>query len=178
MRVRLAALPVLALVASLLGAPGSGVAEPDAARAAVVPRLTVRVLASGLDHPWEVRALPSGYLLVTQRTRRALTLVGPGGAHRDIAFPRSQVWANGETGLLGLAVDPSFRSNRRIYTCSGWKVGTSHDIRVIAWRLDAKPAQGDVRPHAALGPALQQHRTPRRLPPPGPPVRRPGGRHG
>lgn len=138
MRVRLAVLAVLALVASLLGAPGSGVAEPPAARAAAVPRLSVRVLASGLDHPWEVRALPSGYLLVTQRTRRTLTLVGPSGAHRNIAFPSTQVWANGETGLLGLAVDPSFRSNRRIYTCSGWKVGSSHDIRVIAWRLDAK----------------------------------------
>lgn len=137
MRVRLPALPVLTvllLVGSLLGAACAGGTEPAPERA--VPRLSVRVIASGLDHPWEVQPLPSGHLLVTQRTRRTLTLVGAGGAKRNIAFPSAKVWANGETGLLGLAVDPSFRSNRRIYTCSGWKVGASHDVRVIAWRLD------------------------------------------
>lgn len=139
MRVRLRALPVLTvlvLVGSLLGAACAGGTEPAPER--VVPRLSVRVVASGLDHPWEVQPLPSGHLLVTQRARRTLTLVGTGGAKRDIAFPSARVWANGETGLLGLAVDPAFRSNRRIYTCSGWKVGSSHDIRVIAWRLDAR----------------------------------------
>lgn len=119
---------------SLLGGAGPGVAE-----AAASPALDVEVVASGLDHPWEVGVLPGGQLLVTQRERRTLTLINPTtGAKRDLAFPSSSVWAQGETGLLGLAVDPGFASNRRIYTCSGWKLSTgAHDIRVIAWRLDA-----------------------------------------
>lgn len=139
MRVRLPALralPVLVLVGSLLGAACAGDAEPEPAERAA-PRLDVRVLASGLDHPWEVQQLPSGELLVTQRTRRTLTLVGAGGAKRNLVFPSARVWASGETGLLGLAVDPAFASNRRIYTCSGWRTPSGHDIRVIAWRLDA-----------------------------------------
>ena len=28
-------------------------------------------------------------------------------------------WAAGETGMMGLAVDPSFATNRRVYTCQG-----------------------------------------------------------
>ncbi len=129
-------LPVLALVGSLLGAACAGSAEPEAPR--VVPSLGVKVVASGLDHPWEVQPLPDGDLLVTQRERRTLTLVDPAtGAKRNLDFPSEKVWSSGETGLLGLAVDPRFTSNRLVYTCAGWTTATGHDVRVMAWRLDA-----------------------------------------
>jgi glucose/arabinose dehydrogenase len=127
MRARPAVLLVLALLATVLSAAP--------ARAAA---LRVEVVATGLDHPWEVAVLPTGDLLVTQRDRGRLTLVDPdSGAKRDLAFPSARVWNRGETGLLGLAVDPAFASNRRIYTCSGWRADDgSHDIRVNAWTLD------------------------------------------
>lgn len=136
MRPRIVALTCLLLLAALLNPapPGRATAPgPDRANAAV----RVDVIASGLDHPWEVQQLPSGHLLVTQRERRTLTLINLNGSKRDLTFPSASVWASGETGLLGLEVDPGFRANRRIYTCSGWrKADGSHDIRVIAWRLD------------------------------------------
>ncbi|GEB17005.1 PQQ-dependent sugar dehydrogenase [Pimelobacter simplex] len=137
MRVRrLVVLPVLALLATTLSAAGCRADEPGRTAA---PALQVGVVADGLDHPWEVAELPTGELLVTQRERRALTLVDPAtGSHRDLGFPSASVWARGETGLLGLAVDPQFSANRRIYTCAGWRLaGGRHDIRVIAWTLDA-----------------------------------------
>lgn len=128
MRARPAVLLVLALVATLLAAAPAGAAA-----------FRVEVVATGLDRPWEVAVLPTGDLLVTQRDRSTLTLVDPGsGAKRDLAFPSTRVWNRGETGLLGLAVDPEFTLNRRIYTCSGWRADDgSHDIRVNAWTLDA-----------------------------------------
>ena len=134
MRARLALLSTLALVWSLLGLAGPGEAENQAA-----PALDVKVVAQGLDHPWDVAVLPGGDLLVTQRDLRKLTLVGPAtGAKRNLSFPSGSVWSSGETGLLGLAVDPGFDRNRRIYTCNGWRLSNgSHDIRVMAWRLDA-----------------------------------------
>ena len=135
MRVRrLVVLPVLALLATTLSAAGCGAEEPRRAAG-----LRVGVVADGLDHPWDVAELPSGKLLVTQRERRSLTLVDPAtGEHRDLAFPSAKVWTRGETGLLGLAVDPRFASNRRVYTCQGWrKARGGHDIRVLAWTLDA-----------------------------------------
>ncbi|MCX6399203.1 MAG: PQQ-dependent sugar dehydrogenase [Propionibacteriales bacterium] len=137
MRPRIVVLPCLALLVALispLGPSGSALA-PEAAPAAA---FRVDVIATGLDHPWEVQQLPSGHLLVTQRSRRTLTVVNvSNGNKRDLTFPSSSVWASGETGLLGLAIDPDFTRNRRIYTCSGWqKSDGSHDIRVIAWRID------------------------------------------
>lgn len=127
-------LSVLLLVASFLGAACAGGAEERG-----TPALDVDVVTTGLDHPWEVQQLPTGDLLVTQRERRTLTFVDADtGTKRNVAFPSGSVWAQGETGLLGLAVDPRFASNRRIYTCSGWRTATGHDIRVVSWQLDTR----------------------------------------
>jgi aldose sugar dehydrogenase len=49
------------------------------------------------------------------------------------------VWVSGETGLTGLAVDPDFADNRRVYTCQGgFRSGGGHDVRVMAWKLNPK----------------------------------------
>lgn len=134
MRARLGLLATLALLLPLLG-----VAGPGAAGQRAVPALDVDVVAQDLDRPWDVAVLPGGDLLVTQRDRARLTLVDPDRqTTRNLAFPGSSVWVSGETGLLGLAVDPGFTRNRRIYTCNGWKLSNgTHDVRVMAWRLDA-----------------------------------------
>ncbi|MEO9325355.1 PQQ-dependent sugar dehydrogenase [Nocardioides sp. C4-1] len=134
---------MLALVAPLLSvAPSTGAAD-DAPRPTVaaserrVPALSVSTRVAGLNHPWDVKELPSGSLLITERDPARLTLATRSGTKRAIAFPRNRIWTSGETGLMGLAVDPAFTKNRRFYTCSGWqKDGGGHDVRVNAWTLD------------------------------------------
>jgi glucose/arabinose dehydrogenase len=46
------------------------------------------------------------------------------------------MWHGGETGLLGLAIDPNFRNNRWVYTCHGYEVSGSRDIRVVRWQIN------------------------------------------
>ncbi|MDZ5622448.1 PQQ-dependent sugar dehydrogenase [Nocardioides bizhenqiangii] len=123
------------------GSPASPIRDRDAGyddsprRAA--PALRVTTVANDLDHPWDVRPVGNGRLLFTQRDRANLTLIQADGDKRRVAFPSRRVWVSGETGLMGLAVDPDFAENRRIYTCQGWKLpGGRHDIRVIGWKLD------------------------------------------
>ncbi|MFI2707151.1 PQQ-dependent sugar dehydrogenase, partial [Nocardioides sp. CER28] len=101
---------------------------------AALPRLSVSVVAGSLDHPWDVAALPHGRLLVTERSRARLSVIRH-GHRRTIPLVGSHLWVSGETGLMGLEVDPRWRSNHRIYTCQGWGTSASHDVRVIAWRL-------------------------------------------
>ena len=102
-----------------------------------VPRLRIKTIASGLDVPWDVRSIGDGQLLFTQRDSATLTLIDQDAVLHDVQFPSNKVWVSGETGLLGLAIDPAFATNHRIYTCSGWKLPEGHqDIRVIAWRLN------------------------------------------
>ncbi len=138
---------VLALVLTALASnPASGSAaaqSPDRSAGyddsprRVLPTLRVTTVANNLDHPWDVRPIGEGRLLFTQRDRARLTLVQADGNTRRIGFPSRRVWVSGETGLMGLAIDPGFAENRRIYTCQGWKLpGGKKDIRVIAWKLD------------------------------------------
>lgn len=102
-----------------------------------LPALRVTTLANGLDIPWDVRPIGDNQFLFTQRDRATLTLLRANGGTRRLGFPSRRVWVSGETGLMGLAVDPDFAESRRIYTCQGWKLPDGkHDIRVIGWRLN------------------------------------------
>ncbi|WP_122817994.1 PQQ-dependent sugar dehydrogenase [Nocardioides pantholopis] len=147
---RLAVASVLVLPLGLLvAAPTSGssaaapVAEHRATSAPApevrrAPGLDVRRVAGGLDIPWDVQPVGDGRLLVTERDRARLLLIDADGGQRAVDFPSGSVWRSDETGLMSLAVDPGFAANRRIYTCQGARrSGGRHDIRVVAWRLDA-----------------------------------------
>lgn len=103
-------------------------ATTSVARAAV-PGLQVTPIVTGLDHPWDVRQLPNGDLIYTQRERATLSIFD-GSTSRTLDFPSSDVWVSGETGLMGLEVDPDFATNHRVYTCQGATTPTGHDVRV------------------------------------------------
>ena len=136
-RAFLAAVP-LALAGGLTACddaePKAGSPGP-AAPAKGFPALRVTTVVGGLDHPWDVKPIGRGRLLVTERDRARLSLVRHGTRH-TVAFPSGKVWVSGETGLLGLAVDPEFTNNHRVYLCQGgFPAGGGHDVRVTAWRL-------------------------------------------
>ncbi len=98
------------------------------------PIISTELVATGLVIPWDIESLPGGELLVTER-RGALIVIEPDGTQRDLAADLSDLFANGETGMMGLAVDPNFDTNRRVYTCQGHS--SPREIQVIAWTLDA-----------------------------------------
>ncbi len=138
------ALPLALLAPATPGGPAAGTpgatasaaspsARADAPRARI-PRLRVTTEVSGRDDIWDVQVLPGGTRLMTERDQRRLSTYVD-GVITPTDFPRRRVWAAGETGLMGLAVDPNFADNRRFYTCSGWHKRPGHDVRVNAWRL-------------------------------------------
>jgi glucose/arabinose dehydrogenase len=130
----------LALAAPFASLASSAQAEPapDAphavSRAAAFPTLTVTRKVSGLSTPWDVQRLPRKRLLISERDTHRL-LVWRHGHKHEVRF-RAHVWVSGETGLMSLAVDPQFRSNRRVYTCFGGFTSSGHDVRVVAWRMN------------------------------------------
>ncbi|RNL64341.1 PQQ-dependent sugar dehydrogenase [Nocardioides marmoriginsengisoli] len=128
---------VLAAVAALVAPTASpGVAAPD--RQSAMPTLTVTRQVTGLSIPWDVQPLPGGRLLIDERANRRLIVWHNGVKKVLTGFAASKVWSSGETGVMGLEVDPAFAKNRRIYTCQGgFTAGGGHDVRVVAWRLNA-----------------------------------------
>jgi aldose sugar dehydrogenase len=74
----------------------------------------VITVAKGLDSPWGLAFLPDGRMLVTEQPGR-LRLVSPDGLVLPVAGLPSHIDAGGQGGLLDVALDPDFASNRRIY---------------------------------------------------------------
>jgi aldose sugar dehydrogenase len=116
-------------------APSSpSVSSPSASPSAAptgIPRLDVQVVVAGLDHAWDVVQAPDGTLLVDERSG-GFTAVLPDGTVRAVRAGFGDLFAEGETGLMGLALDPEFPENRRLYSCQGKRSGS---IAVVAWTV-------------------------------------------
>jgi glucose/arabinose dehydrogenase len=97
-----AALASLAALAAL---------APPAARA-TEPK--VATVAHGLVNPWGLAFLPDGRLLVTERPGR-MRIVGADGRLGPPLPGLPGVVADGQGGLLDVAVDPKFSTNRLVY---------------------------------------------------------------
>ena len=80
--------------------------EEPATQVGKAVQLKVTRVVRGLDHPWDVQPIGQGRLLITERAGRLS--VWKKGKLTDIPLPSGLVWAEGETGLMGLAVDPDF----------------------------------------------------------------------
>jgi len=92
-----------------------------AARAAdaqpVVPAGFVDELVTSVGGPTAMAFTPDGRLLVTRQSGslRVVTAAGTLLPTPALTFSASQICSNSERGLLGVAVDPAFATNRYVY---------------------------------------------------------------
>src|SRR5215475_3938585 len=119
-RVHLRMAGVVVVLAALIGLTTACRAEPAA--------LPVATVLGGLDHPWDMAFTPGGNLIFTERSGRISILFN--GQRRVLATP-TDVVVVGEAGMLGVAVDPAFSTNRRIYTCMASNLSGTNDVRVV-----------------------------------------------
>ena len=130
-------LVVTALAVALSGAAGC-VSRPG-------PTLAVSTVLAGLHRPWDLAFTPGGGMLFSERPGPIRFRVASSGAVRTLAVPSDAV-ESGEGGMMGVAVDPNFTSNRRIYTCFLSNESGSLDVRLVRWRMnDAVTGLTDVQ---------------------------------
>jgi glucose/arabinose dehydrogenase len=101
---------------------------PEPARAAVV--------TDGLEVPWGLAFLPDGSALVGERARARIHQVRPDGTSREVARVPGVV-PDGEGGLLGLAVSPSYARDGWVYAY----FTAAQDNRVVRFHLRAPGEQ-------------------------------------
>jgi glucose/arabinose dehydrogenase len=101
-------LPVAAVLI-FLSQPGLPDTVPTEAGA-----VKVETVAKGLDHPWGLAFLPDGEMLVTEKPG-TLRRVSKDGAVSKPLSGVPEVVAMGQGGLLDVAIDPNFSSNRLVY---------------------------------------------------------------
>ncbi|MGH7560164.1 MAG: PQQ-dependent sugar dehydrogenase [Gemmatimonadales bacterium] len=77
---------------------------------------TIRLVtvATGLEHPWGLAFLPDGRMLVTERPGR-LRIVSADGRISEPLSGVPAVYAEGQGGLLDVAVAPDFATSRNVY---------------------------------------------------------------
>lgn len=146
---------VAALAGSLVSATSASAAPAAAAR----PTFTITTIVTGLSIPWDVAQTPDGTLIFDQRAG-GLSVRRTNGTVATLTADFSDLYAQGETGLMGLVLDPGFASNRRFYTCQGQQTGAARDIQVVAWTVNtgytaatrvADPLVGGIPVNASSG---------------------------
>jgi glucose/arabinose dehydrogenase len=108
---------------------------PVASEQATFELVTV---VSGLEHPWGMAFLPDERILVTERAGR-LRIVRDGQLDPEPIAGVPPVYASGQGGLLDVALDPEFASNRLIYLSYAAEGDDGNSTRV------ARAALGDGR---------------------------------
>ena len=97
------------------------------------PRV-IGTVATGLEAPWGVAFLPDDTALVTERdSGRILHVTGSGRGGKVRAVGRvDETRAQGESGLLGIAVSPSYDQDRAVFAY----VSTDSDNRIVQMTFD------------------------------------------
>jgi aldose sugar dehydrogenase len=134
-RVQVRTLVAIVLVAALAVGSSSIAGPASAAVPGPAPGLSVSTVLSGLHRPWDLAFTPGGGMLFTEKGGAIRFRHRDGSFLRTLADPADSV-VMGEGGMMGVAVDPGFRTNRRVYTCFLSNLGGSPDVRVVRWRMN------------------------------------------
>ncbi len=112
-----------------------------------VPPDAVETVATGLEVPWALAFLPDGVALVTERASgRILSVTAPApgsvasnqlaSATRVTEVARiTDVAPQGEGGLMGIAVSPTYATDRLVYVY----YTAAEDNRIVRFRLGETP---------------------------------------
>ena len=112
-------------------------------RSTVVPTVTRETLLTlpGGGVIWDLAFLPDGSALFTVRSGEVRRW-RPGESTSELVAnrmsagaPLAGLFAEGQSGLMGLAIDPAFATNRRVYLYFSHETGGTKDNRVVRFRL-------------------------------------------
>ena len=92
----------------------------------------VETIARGLQTPWAIAFAPDGRIFVSERP--GFIRVIEKGALAPEPWMRLDVIETGESGLLGLALDPAFEKNRYVYAAYTYRDGGAMKNRLVRLR--------------------------------------------
>jgi len=101
--------------------------------------LSHSVVLDGLENPWDMAFLEDGTMFYTEKCKglsvmmpsgETKALLGMGGVE-GFAASADDLFCEGQAGMMGVAVDPSFAVNRRIYVYSTSNMVTPHTNRLM-----------------------------------------------
>jgi glucose/arabinose dehydrogenase len=103
--------------------------------------INVEVVVTGLEAPWAIDFAPDGRIFVTERPGRVRIIRN--GQLLDEPWTTIDVATGGESGLLGLALDPKFQNNGLVYLAHTYVDGEGNVInRLVRMRDNPSGEKG------------------------------------
>lgn len=124
------------LISAGLAVSGSLFAAP--------PTLSTEVAVGKLELPWDMAFLQDGTMFFTEKCK-GLSVRLPSGAINKLhgiggssgySSSSADLFCDGQAGMMGVAVDPDFASNRFIYVYSSSKMNDKQGNRVMRFKID------------------------------------------
>ena len=135
------ALALLASVATLLFLP----IGPAQGAASLPPGFTQSPVVSGLTNPTDMEFAPDGRLLILEQ-RGLVRIAKPDGTLGTFLDISTNVDSAGERGLLGIAFDPAFSTNRWVYLHYTRKATSTTAVHNRIVRVTANAAGDSIVP--------------------------------
>ncbi|MEU6414044.1 PQQ-dependent sugar dehydrogenase [Microbispora sp. NPDC046933] len=128
----------LATTLSAVTAAALVVTQPPSATAATggFDFTRAQVATTGLQAPWSIAFLPDGSAIVSERDTATIAQVRPGSAPTRVATVPN-VSPQGEGGLLGIAISPTYAQDQWVYAY----FSSASDNRVVRFRLSTPQTQ-------------------------------------
>ncbi|SHJ44953.1 Glucose/arabinose dehydrogenase, beta-propeller fold [Palleronia salina] len=133
----------LPLVASLLAA--TSLSSMAAAQSGMnTTSLQSEAVLEGLENPWDMAFLDDGTMLFTEKCKGLSVRMPDGtvnalyGVGETEGYPAngSDLFCEGQAGMMGVAFDPDFADNRRIYVYSTSNMSDPHTNRLMRFTLN------------------------------------------
>ncbi len=115
------------------GAPPTSTAPHDVFTTSDGIRFRVETVATSLQIPWSLNFAPDGRLFVTERAGR-VRIFNAALTSSSTALTVDDTFAEGEAGVLGLALDPDFSQSRFVYIYYTARAAGSPVNRVVRYR--------------------------------------------
>jgi glucose/arabinose dehydrogenase len=98
------------------------------------PQITRTVHLENLAQPWDIAFAPDGTMVFTER-RGDIRVLRPGATAAQLLHRPADVDAQGQSGMMGVALDPSFISSRRLYVYFSARSNNVVDNRIVRFRV-------------------------------------------
>ena len=93
----------------------TGLARNETSRTKKGTEVKIEKVVEGLKHPWGMAFLPDGRLLITERNTGKLYFLYAGNRLSVPLKGMPEVFAQGQGGLMDVALDPNFNENSYVY---------------------------------------------------------------
>lgn len=112
---------------------------PMTAYAVNTTSLKHEVVLDNLENPWDMAIMEDGTMFFTEKCKGLSVkmpsgdvnaLLGMGGSS-GYASTADDLFCEGQAGMMGVAIDPNFSENRRIYVYSTSNMSTPHTNRLM-----------------------------------------------